>query len=73
VPAAPSPEPLCPLCGAANQCAPARCGSFAVACWCREARFSAEMLARVPAARRGIACVCARCAQAEPMEHDDGA
>ncbi|MDT7929092.1 cysteine-rich CWC family protein [Tepidimonas sp.] len=30
-------------------------------CWCTRAPFSAELLARIPAAARGKACVCAAC------------
>jgi Cysteine-rich CWC len=56
----------CPLCGAPNGCVPARCGSFAAACWCREASFGAELLARVPAGQRGLACICAACAAHDP-------
>ncbi|MBL8303119.1 MAG: cysteine-rich CWC family protein [Ideonella sp.] len=62
----PPPSPLanhrCPLCGGPNACAPAACGRFDVDCWCREASFGAALLARVPAAARGLACVCKRCA-----------
>jgi hypothetical protein len=32
------------------------------ACWCMQADFSPALLARVPAATRGLACICARCA-----------
>ncbi|GAB4217907.1 MAG: hypothetical protein Fur007_21610 [Rhodoferax sp.] len=35
-------------------------------CWCVQAHFSAELLARLPEAARGRACICPRCvAQAE--------
>lgn len=62
---APTPrdEPRCPLCGKANECAAARTGSFASPCWCRDVEFSAELLARVPAQRLGLACICRSCAQ----------
>jgi len=60
--AKPRPELLCPLCGGANGCAPARSGRFDEPCWCESARFDAELLARVPESLRGVACVCAACA-----------
>jgi len=52
----------CPLCGGANACAPAQCGSFDTACWCQTASFDPALLAAVPEAARGLACICARCA-----------
>lgn len=62
-PAKPFAEPRCPLCGGPNGCTPAATGSFGgEPCWCREVSFSAEVLARVPPALRGKACLCRRCA-----------
>jgi hypothetical protein len=58
----PLPEHACPLCGGPNDCAAARSGSFSTPCWCREATFSAELLAKVPPAMQGRACICPRCA-----------
>ncbi|MDB5750932.1 MAG: cysteine-rich family protein [Ramlibacter sp.] len=34
------------------------------ACWCADVDFSAQLLARVPAATRRQACICAACARA---------
>jgi hypothetical protein len=31
-------------------------------CWCMQADFSEDLLARVPAEKRRLACICARCA-----------
>jgi hypothetical protein len=31
-------------------------------CWCTQASFSADLLARIPDAQRNQACICARCA-----------
>jgi hypothetical protein len=62
-PLQPLPEIRCPLCGGPNGCAPAREGSFDTPCWCRDVTFSADLLARVPAAQAGRACICPRCAQ----------
>lgn len=58
------PNTTCPLCGQANQCAPAASCDLNTPCWCRQATFSAELLAKIPEAQRGIACVCAACAKA---------
>lgn len=58
------PHSSCPLCGGANACAPAACGRLDVDCWCRRERFSPEILARVPAAERGRACICQACVAA---------
>ena len=60
-PATPLPATQCPLCGRPNACAPACSGSFDTPCWCRDAVFTEALLARVPAASRGLACVCAAC------------
>ncbi len=64
-PARPIPAVTCPLCGGANDCAAASSGTFDTPCWCREAAFSAELIARVPEAQRGLACLCRHCASAE--------
>jgi hypothetical protein len=58
----PLPNSTCPLCGGANQCAPAGAGSFEVECWCRTAPVNAEALARIAPEQRGRACLCPRCA-----------
>ncbi|MDZ7921868.1 cysteine-rich CWC family protein [Rhodoferax sp.] len=67
----PTPSPtapeVCPLCGQANQCAmelERATGQKQPPCWCTQATFSAELLANVPAADRGKACICAACAAA---------
>ncbi|HEV8314241.1 MAG TPA: cysteine-rich CWC family protein [Burkholderiaceae bacterium] len=61
-PPRPLPNTRCPLCGEPNDCAPAACGTFDVACWCASVRIEPEMLALVPSAQRGIACLCRQCA-----------
>lgn len=56
---------VCPLCGQGNQCAmevERETGGKQPPCWCTEASFSAELLARIPDAQRHQACICARCA-----------
>lgn len=55
----------CPLCGTANRCAmevERATGVPQEACWCRDADFSADLLARVPAEARRRACICQACA-----------
>ena len=57
----------CPLCGQSNQCAGQVERSTGVAqppCWCTQATFDAELLARVPLAARRQACICPACVQA---------
>ncbi|MDE2593851.1 MAG: cysteine-rich CWC family protein [Burkholderiales bacterium] len=58
---------VCPLCGGPNGCEPARLGRQDVPCWCTTASFSPELLARVPADLKGRACICAKCAAAQPQ------
>ncbi|MES2950644.1 MAG: cysteine-rich CWC family protein [Pseudomonadota bacterium] len=57
----------CPLCGQSNQCAnevERLTGLPQEPCWCTTAVFTPELLARVPAEARRLACICARCAAA---------
>jgi len=68
-PAGPIDPLICPLCGAANDCARAGerdepGGAPARACWCVDARFGADLIARVPAPALGRACICRSCAAA---------
>lgn len=56
------PQDQCPLCGGANQCAPARTGRLDVPCWCTTVAVPAEVLARIPQAQIRRACLCPRCA-----------
>jgi hypothetical protein len=57
----------CPLCGHPNRCAmetQQRTGIAQAECWCTRIDFSRELLARLPAAARGAACICPACAAA---------
>ncbi|MEZ5659795.1 MAG: cysteine-rich CWC family protein [Burkholderiaceae bacterium] len=63
-PAKPLPNAVCPVCGAANRCAPAASGSFDTPCWCRDLRIDPARLVATPEAARGLACLCPRCAGA---------
>lgn len=58
---APIDAPLCPLCGQPNACAAVAAGRFDVPCWCQSVSIPAHVLARVPEAERGRACICAAC------------
>lgn len=60
---APIHAPLCPICGKPNNCAVSTAGRFDGACWCKDARFSATLLAAVPPDLKGKACICRSCAQ----------
>jgi hypothetical protein len=60
------PDPrLCPLCGAANRCAmelERSSGLKQPPCWCTQVEFKREVLERIPAPARGLACICGACA-----------
>lgn len=62
-PLRPLKSDACPICGGPNGCAASACGSFEVDCWCAAVRIDEAVLARVPEALRGRACVCRRCIQ----------
>lgn len=57
--AEPSAE-YCPLCGQSNLCDMAACGT-GDGCWCKEERFSEGLMAKIPAEKRGQACICRAC------------
>lgn len=63
-PDCPLPACRCPLCGEPNGCAPAASGTFDSPCWCTTVQIPAAVLARLPAAQRGRACICRTCAEA---------
>jgi len=71
MPVIPTVDPtLCPLCGQTNQCAgqvERTTGVKQPPCWCNQATFGAELLARVPESARRKACICASCAQANTI------
>lgn len=71
--AQPTPDPvLCPLCGQANRCAmevERESGIRQPPCWCTQASFSEELLARIPPASRNKACICAACAAGSASRH----
>ena len=55
---------LCPLCGQPNRCAmelERETGVKQEGCWCTQAAFSPELLARVPPEARRRACICPAC------------
>lgn len=55
-------DAICPLCGGANQCAPAMTGRLDIECWCTKAFIGAEVLEQVPEHLLNKACLCPRCA-----------
>jgi hypothetical protein len=58
--AAPIDPSRCPLCGRGNDCAMAA-GRIGEPCWCTKVTVTTAVLARIPADRRGVACICAAC------------
>jgi hypothetical protein len=66
------PDPSrCPLCGAGNGCAMVRqraTGQPQPPCWCTQATFAPELLARVPEAAQRKACICAACAAGASLD-----
>jgi hypothetical protein len=64
--APPLNEPICPLCGGANQCAVVRSGSFDVPCWCEGVAFDRGSLDAVAPRQRARACLCPACAAGVP-------
>lgn len=66
------PDPSrCPLCGESNRCAmeiERETGRKQPACWCMAVDFSEPLLARVPAEKRRLACICARCAAQHALQ-----
>jgi hypothetical protein len=63
----PNVEPsLCPLCGQPNRCAmeiERETGQKQGPCWCTQVDFGAELLAKVPAHKQRMACICETCAK----------
>lgn len=61
------PDPTaCPLCGQPNRCAmelQRETGQPQPPCWCTQVDFGADLLARVPAEARRLACICPACAR----------
>ena len=56
---------LCPLCGMPNQCAmeiAKATGQAQEPCWCVNAYFTPELLAKLPEESKDQACICAGCA-----------
>lgn len=56
---------LCPLCGEPNRCAmevEKATGAQQPPCWCTQVAFTADLLAKVPAQKQQLACICAKCA-----------
>lgn len=59
-------QSLCPMCNGQNLCATEiakATGEPEQPCWCREVKFTDELLAQVPAVSLGLACVCRNCTE----------
>ncbi|MBL0944845.1 MAG: cysteine-rich CWC family protein [Hydrogenophaga sp.] len=57
----------CPLCGGDNRCAmeiERATGVPQPPCWCVSETFTPALLARLPEAARGAACICPACVKA---------
>ncbi len=55
---------VCPLCGAANQCAmeiEKTTGIAPPACWCTAVTFDAQLIDQVEPSSRARACICQVC------------
>jgi hypothetical protein len=61
-----APDPSrCPLCGQPNRCAmqaPRAETQAHTPCWCTTVKFEPALLAQIPNAARGQACICHACA-----------
>jgi len=53
----------CPLCGGPNECVLCTGRGFVASCWCAAETIPAELLAQVPPASQGQACVCRNCVE----------
>jgi hypothetical protein len=63
----PADATRCPLCGGDNRCAMEQrkaTGEPQPPCWCLSETFTPELLARIPQAARGTACICPGCVKA---------
>jgi len=67
---APTDTTRCPLCGGPNGCAMAQ-GAAPETCWCMRTAIPESVLSRLPEAERGLRCICARCAAADPHPASD--
>ena len=55
----------CPLCGNSNQCVMEIEKTTGIAqppCWCASLTMGADLLAAIPEASWGMACICSACA-----------
>ena len=57
----PTANVTCPACGAQNDCAPARSGSFDTPCWCAELAVDPAAIAALLDGKRPRSCLCRRC------------
>jgi hypothetical protein len=58
------PDPTrCPLCGELNKCQQATRTGCERPCWCFAVTIPPELLEKVPAHLRNVACVCQKCVE----------
>jgi hypothetical protein len=74
----PFPATQCPLCGQDNRCAMEIKRATGVAqapCWCLSETFPPDLIASLPTAAQGEACICIDClrAHAQAITHSKGA
>ena len=62
----------CPLCGGTNDCGLCTPNIHAGRCWCEAESIPAALIARVPPALRGRACICRDCITAFHCEEQGG-
>lgn len=64
---------LCPLCGKDNLCA-VTLGQDPSNCWCHQPDMVIDkiLLAKIPHAARGKACICQKCVALEAQARQDG-
>ncbi len=62
---APVDPSQCPICNEKNACGIEQGAST---CWCMSTPISPDVLERVPADLREVACICERCATTQPGE-----
>jgi hypothetical protein len=54
-------QKICPLCGQPNGCQHDISEATGVKCWCSDLKISPAVFEKIPAEKRGQACVCRKC------------
>lgn len=61
----------CPLCGGPNDCRLCTSAAYKGPCWCESAKIPDELLVRIPAEARDLACICRGCVASFHCEQSD--